>query len=230
MPITALCLTHRPPWPGRPHTPADPGYRTCTPCSTRIHGWLSPLTVTEEGWPDNIPGLYQLLDPRPGVVGAGRRVPGYASRSPANDHVIAMRDPRSVRDPRQPLSVTPHSVPGTLTSWCQELADARGTAAPREWAVPVLAAYLDAHLDWLTRQDWIPDLATELRELHTQLYQGRRSWRRIGRCRCPGLTDTGTCGAALFASLDAGVVRCWACGAQWERDRWLHLGNVLAAL
>lgn len=137
-----------------------------------------------------------------------------------------MRDRRSTRDHRQPLAVSPHSVPGTLGSWCQSLADARGIRSPTDRSVPGLSGYLDTHLDWITRQDWVADLATELRELHTQLSRGRHDWRPIGDC--PVLTDTGACGATLLASLDLGTARCWVCGAEWPCDRWLYLGSVLA--
>jgi hypothetical protein len=92
----SACMTHRPPTKGRPWAQADPGYRTCSRCHQRIHEWLSPITVDADGRPDSIPGLYAMLSPLPGVGGGGqRRAPGFGSRSPANDHILAIRDKRS---------------------------------------------------------------------------------------------------------------------------------------
>lgn len=89
------CVTHRPPKPDRHWRLADPGYRTCASCADRIHKLLSPLTIDDDGRPDGIPGLYLLLDARPGVTESGRRGPGFGSRSPGSDHILVMRDRRS---------------------------------------------------------------------------------------------------------------------------------------
>lgn len=89
------CLTHRPPKPDQFWRLADPGYRTCATCADRIHKLLSPLTVGDDGRPDGIPGLYLLLDARPGVTESARRGPGFGSRSPGSDHILVMRDRRS---------------------------------------------------------------------------------------------------------------------------------------
>lgn len=89
------CLTHHPPRPGQAWRLADPGYRTCRGCYDRIHGWLSPLTLDDDHWPDGIPGLYALLNAAPGHGEVIRRGPGFGSSAPASNHVIAMRDRRS---------------------------------------------------------------------------------------------------------------------------------------
>lgn len=222
------CLTHRPPKPSQHWKRADPGYRTCSACYDRLHAWLSPLTVDDDGRPDSIPGLYVLLDPRPGHGETGRRGPGFGSRSPANDHVIAMKDSRSTRvDPGDP-----HSVPGMLWAWCSELADQRRTQLPTR-SVLALTAFLDAHLDWLTRQDWIPDLFGELRELHRQLKATAAGESRRAVGACPNTIDEGdhtrSCDATLFAPLYGDTITCWACTREWTRREWMTLGDLLEA-
>jgi hypothetical protein len=221
----SACVTHRPPTGTRAWVQADPGYKTCKLCHQRIHEWLSPLTANDDGRPDSIVGLYALLNPMPGVIGNGmRRAPGFGSRSPANDHIIAMRDPRSTR-----LQVgDPHSVPGVLASWIALLIDERSLVPPAR-TVPAMARFLDNHLDYLTRQDWVEDFATELRELHSQLRAIGQQRRRIGTC--PSTIDEGEhtrlCDTALFAPLYTDVIKCHACGREWPRTEWLRLGYLL---
>lgn len=223
----SACLTHRPPTNGRAWAQADPGYRTCSRCHQRIHEWLSPITVDADGRPDSIPGLYEILSPLPGVGGGGqRRAPGFGPRSPANDYVVAIRDPRTTRlEPGDP-----HSVPGVLAAWTALLIDERSLIPPAH-TVPDMARFLDAHLDYLTKQDWVEDFATELRELHAQLRAIGQQRRRIGLC--PSTIDEGEhtrlCGAALFAPLYSDVIKCNACGREWQRREWLRLGDLLDA-
>jgi hypothetical protein len=218
------CLTHLPPKPNQPWRRADPGYRTCSACYDRIHRWLSPIAVNTDGRPDSIPGLYALLDATPGEAGPGRRAPGFGSRSPANDHIIAMTDQRSIRV----ASGDPHSVPGVLGSWCREIFEERQLVPPKR-TVADMARFLDTHLDWLSRQDWIADFHCELRELHSQLRSIGQQRRRIGLC--PVTIDEGDttreCGAALFAPLAGDEIVCWSCGERWPRDKWLRLGDLL---
>lgn len=224
----SACLTHRPPTNGRAWAQADPGYRTCGRCHQRIHEWLSPITVDGDGRPDSIPGLYAMLSPLPGVGGGGqRRAPGFGSRSPADDYIIAIRDPRSTR-----LAVgDPHSAPGLLGAWTGLLVDERKLVPPTR-TVPAMARFLDVHLDHVTRQDWVEDFATELRELHAQMRAIGQQRSKIGDC--PNTIDEGEhtrrCSARLFAPLYGGdQIACWACGRQWARDEWLRLGRLLEA-
>lgn len=221
------CITHRSPSEGRAWRRADPGYRTCNACHQRLHAWLSPITVDADGRPDSIPGLYAALSPLPGVGGGGmRRAPGFGSRSPANDHIVAITDPRTSRlEPGDPIS-----VPGVLAEWVALLVEERSLIPPAR-TVPDMARFLDAHLDWITKQDWVEDLYTELRELHSQLRAIGQQRRRIGAC--PNTIDTGDttrqCGAALYAPLHGDQITCWSCDRQWPRDEWIRLGRLLAA-
>lgn len=65
---------------------ADEGYRTCAGCLDRLRDTLREVAAR-----------WAALDPAPGGQGehGGRGAPGFGSRSPGSDHVIAMRDDRS---------------------------------------------------------------------------------------------------------------------------------------
>jgi hypothetical protein len=225
---SGACVTHRPPRDGHPWRLPDPGYACCSPCYDKIHRMLSPLAVDDDGRPDSVPALYAILNPRPGSVGdsSGIRPPGFGSRSPANDRIIAMRDKRSVRL----ATGDPHSVPGVLISWCTALIEERGLVPP-ERSVPAMCRFLDAHLDWVTRQSWLEDFYTELREIHAQLRAVGAARRRIGSC--PTTIDEGDhtrlCGAALLAPLHGDTITCPGCGREWQRIQWLRLGQLLDA-
>lgn len=222
------CMTHRPPKPGQRWRLADEGYHTCSTCYDQLHQWLTPITVDDDNRPASIPGMYELLDARPGVGESGRRGPGFAPRSPANDHVVAMRDPRSTKL----LAGDPHSVPGVLGSWCLEVSELRHVIPPAR-RVLAMAGFLDAHLDWLTRQDWVGELHAELRELYSQLKASAAGKTRRPIGQCPNTIDEGnqtrTCGALLFAPLRGDTIQCGTCGRQWARHEWLCLGDLLEA-
>jgi len=155
-----------------------------------------------------------------------RRAPGFGSRSPANDHVVAMGDKRTIKlEPGDPLS-----VPGVLTEWVALLVDERSLIPPAH-TVADMARFLDTHLDWITKQDWVEDFHAELGDLHRQLRAIGQQRRRIGIC--PNTLDTGDttsqCGAALFAPLYSDVIKCYSCGREWPRTEWLRLGYLLDA-
>ena len=85
-PTTACLLCVKPQWRRSQWTwpVADRGYRTCTPCCQRLRDQLA-----------DVARRYTRLDPAPGGGDGTRAGPGCWSASPANDHIIAMTDPRS---------------------------------------------------------------------------------------------------------------------------------------
>lgn len=232
------CLTHRPPAPDRAWRRADPGYRTCSECYDRLHALLSVAATETVERPDgssitlpaSIPGLYAALNPLPGRADAERRGHGFGPRSPASDHVIAMRDARSVKL----LAGDPHSVAGVLGAWCALLAEERGMTPPGR-GVLARSEFLDGHLDWLTRQDWVAELFAELREVHAQLRQvtGEPRSAPVGHC-FEQLAD-GECGAPIHmpsgmtpAAPDEPVrdlpeLRCPACNTSYNGRRLILL-------
>lgn len=234
------CLTHRPPGEGRPWQRADAGYVTCKDCADRLHRWLSCTAVDGDGRPDSIPVLYALLNPRPGSNGdtSGVRPPGFASRSPANDHIVAMRDARTAMAVRPG---DPRSAPAILRAWvlavwderydddALDQPDYRSRRAALPIAVPDAARWLDSQIDWLTRQEMVGEFHAELAALRSQLRSiGSRRY-KIGDC--PNTIDEGDrtreCGAPLFAPLHSDEIRCFACGRLWARPDWEELGKLL---
>lgn len=227
----ALC----PPPKNNAWWPADPGYRTCSDCYDRLRDQLREV---ERRW--------RLLDPRPGGQGetGGRGAPGFGSRPPASDHIIAMRDRRSStvahvwvgrdgrvhQEPeRPPLSV--HSVLDTL-AW--DVAEHRDQDGPQpSWDVHQLVRYLDANLDWTTRRDSVVDLSDGLRSLLAQLrpVTGEPGRRHIGLCpnTITEAETTRECGARLYAPLKSDSIECTACHRVWPRTEWLRLGDLLDA-
>jgi hypothetical protein len=236
---TSACLTHPEPPPGTAYTPADPGYRTCRSCCTQLRTWLSPRATDRYGLPTSLTGLYTTLSPLPGTypppTGTRHTPPG--PRSPANDHILAVRDPRSTRNHRDPAG-DPHSVPGVLTEWVHFITDQRRLTTTAR-TVPEMTRFLDHHLDWITRQDWVPDFHTEIRALHRQLSRLHQPRRFVGHCPNPipehdsepedltGLSSGKPCGGLLFAPLYGDHITCHVpgCGGTWTREQWLELGN-----
>ena len=200
------CLIHQRPKTGTAWRRADPGFTTCSQCYDRLHRWLSPLGVDAEGRTDNIPGLYAALDPAPGNSGPGRRAPGFGSRSPGSDRVIAMRDSRTTAvDDHDPCSAT-----AVLRAWVAWVWDERyddqalnqldyhQRRAELPTTVPEAALWLDRNLDWLTRQETVIDLHAELRELRRQLRgaTGNGGGKPVGHCF--EILADGECAAPIF--------------------------------
>lgn len=117
---------------------------------------------------------YLQLDPRPGAtLGYGSRgAPGFGSRSPASDHVISLRDPRSSPIARVWLGSDgrvheeqvrpPLSVHGELCLLAWTTAEHRGVDGPSDRDdVFALLRFVDRHLDHITRH---ADLAVEAHE------------------------------------------------------------------
>lgn len=203
--------------------PAREGYRTCDPCADRLRDALAEVVE-----------CYALLDDAmiPGRAQAvGRGGPGFGSRSPARDGVIALTDTRThaVEDG------DPHSVLAVLSGWADNIREDTGLRRRIEpGTVSGEAAVLIGNLDWVTRRDWVGDLADEVHELlhhlRTALGVAERS---VPVGRCPTLIDDldhgvrVPCGAPLRARLSAEWITCRSCGTRWPREHWDELRDEL---
>ena len=226
------CVLHPPPRRVGAWRLADEGYRTCSDCLDRIREQLREVGAR-----------WAVLDPRPGAQGeqGGRGAPGFGSRSPGSDHVIAMRDDRSSpvarvwrgsdgkvhRESQRP----PLAVRAVLGRMAWYVADARGMAGPNSWDVPTIVEWLDGQLDWITRQAGVVEFSRAVRELVAQLrpLTGEPGAKRIGTC--PNVLDEGEhtreCRAPLYAPLKGDEIRCRSCDHRWAREKWLRLGQIL---
>lgn len=231
-PPEGRCLLCPPPRGGRPWRRADEGYCTCNSCLERVRERLA-----------EVGDRWAVLDPRPGAQGddGTPRPPGFGSRSPASDHVVAVRDWRSTRVARtwrgadgrvhRESQRPPLSVLAELFTLAQHVATARNMDGPAVLTVEKISAWLDGQLDWVTRQPGVVDFDRVLRELVAQLrpLTGEPRPKRIGKC--PNTIDEGEhtreCATPLFAPLKGDEIRCWACGRRWPRDEWLGLGRTL---
>lgn len=228
---TTACLTCPPPRTFGAWRLAHTGYKTCDDCLDRLRD-----TITD------ISRRWLLLDTRPGATGDhGRGAPGFSSRSPASDHIIAMRDRRSSpsahtwlgadgrihHEPEHP----PLSVWGVLETLAWDIAETRGIDGPTGLDVHGLCTWIDRHLDWLTRQEVVTEHAKALRELQAQLkpVTGEPGRKPIGSC--PNLVDSDDgpreCGTRLLAPLRGDEIRCTTCDRAWPREEWLRLGDLL---
>ena len=229
------CLLHRPPDdPEQGHwVRADPGYATCGGCLDRLRERLAEVVTR-----------YRRLDPRPGGSGetGGRGAPGFGSRSPGSDHVIALTDPRSsqvakawvagdgrVHREQENPPVSIHAELSTL-SW--ELAEQRGVSGPDDRAdVATLVRWIDGQLDWATRGEACLPVAATVARLLVALrpYTGDPAPAVVGLC--PNVVDEGEetreCSAKLRAPLNGDVIRCRACGRSWPRAEWVRLGTLM---
>lgn len=215
---------------------ADRGYRTCTGCYDRMRDTLKEIAHR-----------YQLLDPRPGanLEHGGRGAPGFGSRAPASEHIIAMRDRRSSsvartwlgRDGRlhQESERPPLSVHNVLDLIAWDIAEARGVDGPTAALdVHELVRWIDGHMDWITRHESVAEIHQMLRDLLNQLrpVTGDPSPRHIGLCpNTITLPDDTTreCGARLYAPLRGDSISCKNCSREWPRSEWLRLGDLLDA-
>lgn len=227
------CLLHPYPSDGRNFGRADTGYRTCGGCYDRFRELLA-----------DIPIRYAKLDTRPGANTdhGGRGAPGFGSRSPASDHIIAMQDARSSQVARTWLAADgrlhfeserpPLSVQGVLDTIAWDIAEHRDVDGPTpSMLVHELCRFIDRHLDWLTRHPMVAEAHRELRDLQSQLkpVTGDPGPRHIGLC--PNLLHEPDgpreCGTKLFAPLRGDSIECRGCARVWPRSEWLHLGGML---
>lgn len=203
--------------------PAVPAWRVCGACVNRL-AWML----------HDIPELFALLDDviEPGAAGldGGRRAPGFASRAPAREDAIALRDRRTVAVEED----DPHSVLDLLASWADNVRDDLGEPPARPpITVAGEARVLSRNLGHIAAQDWVVDFADEISTAHRHLRRVTGDHDRIlDLGACPGSRidehngNTRLCGARLRARLDEEETSCRRCGATWPRQAWYRLATT----
>lgn len=248
-PDYACCLCRAPSAQDGYWTPSHAGYVTCDACLDRCR-----QTMADVG------ARYRRLNPTPaaGSAAGGRGAPGFGSRSPASDHIIAFRDPRSSQDARVWVDRAgracrederpPVSVRGELDILAWDVAERLGQPGPSDRAdVADLLRFLDNRLDAVTRDvDLTVQVAATVRALQAALrpVTGDPRPRYIGHC--PNVVETVPdvghrpaydedpgvpvrCGVRLYASLAGDEVNCRACGRKWPKPVLQELGEALQA-
>jgi hypothetical protein len=137
--------------------------------------------------------LVTMTTPRKG--GGGRGAPGFSSTSPANDDVLSALDPRSrpghVDQDGDAMYSCPEdtrtwvrSIPGSLTSIATWIAEEKeqGLIYPR--TITRDLGYIRQALAWCAEQQWIDELASDIRELHGQARSlaGDKPQPPLGQC------------------------------------------------
>lgn len=133
--------------------------------------------------------------------------------------------------PHEEQTDPPRSVAKALAGWAEVIAAERDMTVPLTRQVPDLVRWLDGQLDWLTRQEWVTDVAEDLRALVAQLrpVTGDPPGTKFGAC--PNITDEETqalCGAPLRTPAPGvDTITCTSCRRPWKRPDWEHLGRLI---
>lgn len=231
------CMLCKPPLGTRSWVRAYSGHLSCEVCEDKLSAKLVEIAVR-----------YEKLSPAPGGGQALDGMPtpkGFESKSPANEHVIAMMDHRSSDQARvwvggdgrvhSESEHPPLSVYTTLLAEVYEVAERRFMALPDPIGqVRDLTEWLDRHVSWITTQGSVVDFAEVLRQLVRQLRPatGDRPKRPFGYCPVRPNADSEPCGGPLFAPpVTSSIIRCGMCGSEWDRikDEWGDLGKLVRA-
>lgn len=123
-----------------------------------------------------------------------------------------------------------------LLTQCTSCGDRRPVAVDDEEStaesktVMTAVRHLDRHNEWVCAQPWVRDYAAGLRSMLAELRaaSGMTRPKRIGTC--PNVVDDrkGTvCGAVLNADPEADGTTCRACGREYTRREYRHLGRLI---
>lgn len=213
--MCAVCSTQQKP------RRATPGYHTCNTCADKLRDAIS-----------EIPGQYvaltdvEALLPQSGDD--GRRGPGFGSRSPARDIVIAVTDWRTTWTEDDRL----HNPLTVLHEWATMVRDEVNEQPPNDWTIHTEAALLTRRLDHVTRQYWVRDMWREVCDCRNQLRTIAGEPRPVPIGRCPVVPDgkDTECGTPLYAPLHGDTITCRGCGEQWPRSRWQLLGRSIGVV
>lgn len=183
---------------------------------------------------DDILTTYALLPDfyEPGTaIDDGHQVKGKRVDPPAPVRldVIALLDRRTLA--RNPGDLVP--VLAILEAWAQFVRDERSLKLDRPKAtVSSETSLLIAHLDWITAQVWVPDMAAELRDAKSALHSaiGEHAPRPVGTCPIVH-PDTGECAGKLFQDQYGRMsVTCRKCGETWGELELRRLGLMQQAI
>lgn len=175
--------------------------------------WLEPSRYR----PGGLARLYSELADRLAGITTGEKIRGGTTvdvPDPAPDPVAELRS----------------QIRHDLAYWVTTHIDAGNPIAPERDAHPaILTAWLAVRLDWAAAQDWAGRYADVLGEL---LHRGRRLIDLPHAPRTPaGICPEHGCGGALWSAIHLPprlpVIRCEACGTEWDSTQWIPLRERL---
>jgi hypothetical protein len=214
---------------------AEPGAYACQGCRTHLVRQLGEietyLTIVSA-----VPG--RSGDPGP----IGRQ---FSSRPPLRLDVVAMLDPRTeingssgaVYDDGEDdqLDEIPN-IRADLDGWVRVLTEEHPDyGRPATWtgvgdSPTGDAALLRSRCDWICRQPWVDEFATDVARVHGALRQPCGDAPGRPFAHCPQVTDGRVCGGWIAMFEDGTGAQCRACRTSWRRDQLLDLLEHVAAV
>ena len=210
--MTTCVLTHREPKTPTTGTLLCPGH----------HQWI---THTLEDITQTTALLPYFIEPgsTPNTNETQHRR-GIDPAAPIRLEIVALLDRRTTT--RTPDDLTP--VLAILTAWAELIRDTHKlTKPPTPDTITSTTNLIHTHLPWLTTQEFITDLAHELRQIKTALHSaiGDHAPRPVGTCPVIHPDTEGECGGKLYQDRYGGMsVTCKTCGMTWHEDDLRRLG------
>jgi hypothetical protein len=148
---------------------------------------------------------------------------GIDPAAPIRLEIVALLDHRTTT--RTPDDLTP--VLAILTAWAQLIREEKNLTKPKTPdTITTTTNLIHTHLPWITTQDFITDLAHELRQIKTALHSaiGDHAPRPVGTCPIHH-PETGECGGKLYQDRYGRMsVTCRKCGETWGETELRRLG------
>lgn len=198
----------------------------------------------------SIPVLYGMLSPERATLGLSRLGDSaFGPRSPGDDDVLVLRDPRSRAaisgpDDRERAPDAPLAVLGRLVS--RTFVERGRPEREPDWTVKGLSSYLHAHVDWIAARPWVPGAFTSLRALHASLRAAANDPgpRPVGPCWVlvddegrPDPAGAWRCATPLYMPeqpprghdepLQLPAIRCSGCGHHYTGAELVQLGRLV---
>lgn len=148
--------------------------------------------------------------------------------APIRLDVVGLRDRRTVY--RYDGDIYP--VLAVVEAWARLVREERELTRPSTPATILSeTTLLINHLDWITAQPFVDELATELRSTKSALHSaiGDHAPKSVGKCPVVH-PDSGLCGGRLYQDRYGRLaVSCSKCGEEWGELELRRLGLVLTA-
>lgn len=185
----------------RPPRQTEGRRRACEQCGDGLYRQLANISELTQF-------LRVLLPPGRIITSQPIGRPGDASPAPLRVDVLAL------------LTDTGDlSVAGVLGDWACRVATARRMTLTRDDP----AAFLRRHVDWITEQPYLEELAADVTRIETAVARVcREETYRAAVCR--RVIDDHECGGAIIATAESDTATCDRCGTVWQRDRWREMG------